>query len=143
MSPIRSRCSSCKSPFSTSATRLSEGVTLISSSLLMYALFSIRQQRSCPRYSGNHIRKGANGTRASNLAQRRSTRHQAGIAEQAGCFEQGQPDHAAVAAVKVRDPGGRLPLNRVPASLVQRLAARRVSMYPFFREYRESNLRNT
>src|SRR6056297_69162 len=117
MSPMRSRCNSCNRPFSTRATRLSDGVTLISSSLLMVAhgecswLF-LGIIYALAKAACEHRRSGKPA----------SIPHQAGVTKQVGGFEQRQPDHTAVASFEIGNPGRRPALDRIAAGLVQRLA---------------------
>src|SRR6185312_8989516 len=111
--PLRSTCTSCSMPFSTTPTRASRGVTLIRISSVMGTPAGSQtlliSGRLCTCRCTKPDRSGPVGPGTH-------------LAQQAHGLEQRQAHHPGVAAGQVSDESGRASLDRIRAGLAERLA---------------------
>src|SRR5512140_3722294 len=108
--PVRSTCSSCTTPASSTATRVSCGVMLISMS-------SIGRGKCTHRRCGGNATATRDGRRAPAAPLQQLD---AGLRQQAARFEQGQSHDPGVTAFDALDEEGGEALDAVAAGLVVR-----------------------
>src|SRR3990167_8519606 len=116
---VRSTCTSCSTPFSTSATRDSIGVILIRISSLM-ALSLVRRSGK-PGYA--YLQHSPATRNLLTVNRQRLPARNGKFFEQLGGFAEGQAHYRRITALQLADEHRRQPLNRVTASLVLGLAA--------------------
>src|SRR3990167_3074327 len=116
---VRSTCTSCSTPFSTSATRDSIGVILIRISSLM--ALSLARRSGKPGYA--YLQHSPATRNLLTVNRQRLPARNGKFFEQLGGFAEGQAHYRRITALQLADEHRRQPLNRVTASLVLGLAA--------------------